>query len=345
MDGRDTYDIRENVSTKTLTTLRAGGPARFSIDISDARIIPDIVHDLTRDETPYMPMGGGSNVLFSDEGYSGCLLVMKTKSTDIVSDDGERVRVIADAGVSWDEFVTRTIDEGLWGLENLSGIPGTVGATPVQNVGAYGTEVRNVIAYVDVYDTFARKMTRVPNEKCAFGYRDSIFKHAPPGQFIITSVAWTLSRVPAPNLGYKDLEERFVGESAPTLADVREAVLSIRAKKFPDLTEIGTAGSFFKNPILPTAEAEALMARFPGLPTFPAGDGLVKVPLAWILDHVCHLKGYRQGNVALFDEQPLVLVAYDGATANEINAFALDIEARVHEMTRIAIEREVHYVA
>ncbi len=332
--------FEKNVSTSTLSTLRAGGPARLYVPVTHTSELPNILRTLQNQNISFLVLGGGSNILFSDKGYDGCIIHMKTMDVRILSDDGDHVQVIADAGVLWDTFVEEMVSKDVWGLENLSGIPGTVGAAPVQNVGAYGVEVKDVIAYVDTYDVRTQTTRRFSNTECAFGYRDSMFKQN-CGRYVITAVAFDLTKNPRLKLGYKDVAEYFKSNSSPTIHEIRTAILSIRARKFPDLTRVGTAGSFFKNPVLSSEEARPLTLQYPDIPLYPTPDGKVKISLAWLLDKALNLKGYRKGNVALFEHQPLVLVAHEGASAVEIDAFAQHVEDIVRDATGISIEREV----
>lgn len=256
--------------------------------------------------------------------------------------DGADVLVTAGAGEDWDGLVAETVEKGLWGLENLSAIPGTVGASPVQNVGAYGVEAKDVIDSVAVFDTRSKKLHTLTAAECAFGYRDSVFKHEQGGHLIVTSVTFRLSKQPNPKLGYPDVEKILNNtSSALTPQHVRDAIIEIRSRKLPDVRSIGTAGSFFKNPILEQAAYDALRKRWPELPSFSTGTGKVKIPLAWILDHVLHLSGFREKNVGLWPAQPLVVVQYGGATAEEIDVFARSIAQKVFDATGICIEREV----
>ena len=253
------------------------------------------------------------------------------------------VYVTVGAGVVLDEFVETLVAQGLWGLENLSGIPGTVGGVPVQNVGAYGVEAKDIIVAVEVYDPISDSVEALSNPECAFTYRDSYFKREGK-HLIITAVTFRVSRIATPKLAYKDLAARFSEEAAPSLQDVRDAVLLIRSKKFPDWRVVGTAGSFFKNPIIPAEEYEKLRATYPELPGFPTDDGRVKVSLGWILDHVCNLRGYTEESVGLYSEQALVLICAHGTSPNDVISFSEKIIARVYEATGITIEREVTIV-
>jgi len=228
-------------------------------------------------------------------------------------------------------------------MENLSLIPGTVGAAPVQYIGAYGAEAKDTIESVRVIDSATGKSRVLSSAECAFGYRDSLFK-GPEGEgLIIVSVTFRLSLLPRPNLSYKDVREYLAARNVPepTLTEIRQAVISIRQSKFPDLSLFGTAGSFWKNPIISAEAFAELKKAYPLIPSYPAGER-VKVPLAWILDVVCGLKGHARGRVHLFRNQPLVLTVEIGATAAEVDAFAREIEATVRGKTGIIIEREVN---
>ena len=283
----------------------------------------------------------------------------------------DTIRVTAGAGENWDDFVGTCVARGFHGLENLSGIPGTVGAAPVQNIGAYGSEVSQTIASVRVFDATkdagenAKKMEfiELSAEDCHFGYRDSIFKHK---KYIIVSATFNLKKNAPLTINYKDVREYFLKnkKAEPSVGDVRCAIIAIRAAKLPDLRIVGTAGSFFKNPIISQKHFAELKKKYPDLPSFPvASVGIdskapsVKVPLAWILDHICGYKGAKRGNVGTYKNQALVIVndfssasGFGGAigatsaTALEIKKFAEEIAAAVKEKTDIDIEPEVQYV-
>jgi UDP-N-acetylmuramate dehydrogenase len=330
--------IRENIPLATLSTLRVGGSARYVIDCASEDDIREALAFANEQNLPWSVLGEGSNVLASDEGFAGvvlrsCMQGHETRETD------DAVLITAGAGMHWDDLVRLAAERSLWGIENLAGIPGTAGAAPVQNIGAYGTEVKDSIVEVTVLDTKTDETYAVPKEACGFGYRESRFKH--DKSLVILSITFSLRKQGAPALGYKDLAAYEVAEGALTTPSaIGDAVRSIRAQKFPDLSVHGTAGSFFKNPTLSQESYALLKERFAELPGFPNAEG-VKIPLAFILDRVLMLRGFTKGSVSLFERQPLVLVANEGATAAEIDAFANDIAARVQDTVGIAIEREV----
>lgn len=330
--------IEESVPLRTLTTLRAGGPARFLVRCETDDEIRQALAEAASHAVSWSVIGGGSNLLASDDGYDG--LLISPRHQDISFDErAGGVLIVAGAGVEWDALVKTAASRGLWGLENLAGIPGSVGASPVQNIGAYGTELERSVAFVEAIDGKTGALRRFSRDECAFGYRDSMFKRE--GGFVIVRVGFLLNRDGAANAAYADLARaRESGADLSTPASVGSVVRSIRARKFPDLRTHGTAGSFFKNPVLPQSAYDALCARYPDLPGFAVAGG-VKVPLAFVLDRVLGLKGFRMRDAWLFDAQPLVLVLDEGGTARDVDALALHVASLVRDATGISIEREV----
>lgn len=330
--------LRERVPLSSLTTLRVGGEAILVADCAQEDDVRQALALAQKRNLPWRVLGEGSNVLAQDAGFEG-LVIRLCGGTVSSIDKGAATVLAADAGVSWDAFVREAASRNLWGIENLAGIPGTVGAAPVQNIGAYGSEVKDTLVEVQALDTRTGELLILGNKDCGFGYRESRFKHDPG--LVILRVSFLLSRDGIPNLAYKDLRVAAEGGadlSTPSL--IGDAVRAIRARKFPDLATHGTAGSFFKNPTISAEAFVALSAAHPDLPGYP-NDAGVKISLAFVLDRVLGLRGYGEGNVRLFEKQPLVLVADTGATASEIDAFGKKIAERVHEELRIMIEREV----
>jgi len=333
--------ILENVSLALYTTFKAGGVARYFIPVTTPDELRAAVDFATTKQLPLFVLGGGSNVLVSDAGYDGVVVYMQVRGVSYTDVSETQVEVTAAAGEVFDDLIAETTKRGIWGLENLSAIPGTVGATPVQNVGAYGVEVADSIVSVTVMNRLTGGIEVLTNAECHFGYRDSCFKHERGATYIITAVTFLLSRVPQPQLSYADLALLEAHEEL-TPDIIRAAVTDIRAAKFPDWTVVGTAGSFFKNPIIINEEADRLHARYPELPLYPTADGQVKVSLGIILDKICGLRGYTKGTVGLYEKQALVLVAAVGTTTKEILAFADEIRERVYEKTQLVIEHEVN---
>src|SRR3989344_2976466 len=329
--------VQQNVLLAPSTTLGVGGKADFFLVASTKEELRQGVQFAKANELPVRILGGGSNILVPDEGVKG--LVIKNEISGInYSSEGKSVLATVGGGVLWDDFVYDTVKEGYWGLENLSSIPGTVGATPVQNVGAYGVEVGEFVREVEAYDSVKDSFVKLSKADCCFGYRDSYFKTEEGRRLLIVSVTYILSSEPKPVLNYRDLAERFkdvVG--TPSLLEIRDAVIKIRSEKFPDTKILGTAGSFFKNPIINKSEADELLITYPSLPVFSQADDKVKVSLGFILDKICGLRGYAERNVGLYEKQALVLINMGGATADDVKHFASKVSEKVFEKTKIKI--------
>lgn len=333
--------VREGAPLAPLTTFRVGGPADLYIEAERLSDVRAAKAESERRGLPLAFLGGGSNVLAHDDGVRA--VVMRFLPADVtVAEDGPRTLMSADAGASWDAVIERAVGRNLWGIENLSGIPGTVGGAVVQNIGAYGAVLSDRLVSAEAFDTHTGAVRAFSNQECAFGYRMSAFKRE-PGRYLIMRATLALSREPRPNLAYRDLAERFGSGARPSIAEVRAAVLAIRAGKFPDLSRYGTAGSFFLNPVLPEREAQALAARFPGMPLFPMPEGGVKAPVAWLLDHrhgVMDVRDLRIGGAFVWPGQPLVLATEAGATFAHVDALANEIASRVRDAAGIELSRE-----
>lgn len=308
------------------------------------------LRELFREGVPgkWMVLGGGNNILFTRD-YDGLLVVPAARGVEIVKEEGEenegRAWVRAEAGLEWDDLVSWTVKHGLWGLENLSLIPGKVGAAPVQNIGAYGAEAKDCIESVECFFVDDLETRTLKRAECAFGYRESIFKHELRGKCIILAVTFVLSRTPRPDLGYGDLARETEARGGATLANIREAVCAIRRSKLPDTAVLGNAGSFFKNPTVDLATAGRLRAEWPDMPLYPSAEGAGRMKLAagWLIDR-CGLKGYREGNVGVHDRQALVLVNHGGATGGEVVALARKVQQRVRERFGVEIAPEVNII-
>jgi UDP-N-acetylmuramate dehydrogenase len=328
-----------HIALAPYTTLRIGGEARYFISVGTENELEDAITFAKQQQLPLLPLGAGSNVLVPDEGIAGVVarILIRSMTAETI---GPSVRIIIGAGTPWDDVVDFAIERDLFGIENLAGIPGTAGGAVVQNIGAYGSELKSVFEYADTVNSITGEHKRLARSDAAFGYRDSAFKKSP--ELVVTQVSLLLTRKGALNVEYGDLAKSFeAGIPLSNPAEVAAAVRAIRAKKFPTRDVGGTAGSFFKNPVVASEQALVLGARFPQLPQFVQPDGRVKLSLAWILDHILALKGYAVGRARLFEKQPLVIVATDGATAADVEVLAHNVEARVLQETGIAIEREV----
>jgi UDP-N-acetylmuramate dehydrogenase len=332
-----TLEMQEHVALNTKTTLKTGGNARYYTVVSTIEDLEQAIVFAEQKQLPVFVLGGGSNILVPDEGYNGLVIKMNIQGRSYREITATETVVTIGAGEVFDEVVCEVVARGLWGLENLSHIPGSVGATPIQNVGAYGVEVADVISEVSVYDSALKKVTTLQNKECFFSYRDSIFKKNK--NLCIVAVTFTLSTTPNPKISYADLKSLSSNITNPQT--IRDAVIAIRAAKFPDWAVVGTAGSFFKNPIISKHKASALLSKYPDIPTYNEASGMVKVSLGFILDKVCGLKGFTIGKVRLYEKQALVLVVEHGATTTNIQNFKKIISEKVFFETEILIEQEV----
>jgi UDP-N-acetylmuramate dehydrogenase len=330
--------VQEHVSLRPFTTLKVGGEAEYFVTVSSEESLAEAVSFADEHSLPVHILGGGSNTLVPDEGVRGLVIHMEEKGIRF-EEEGDEVILSAKAGEVLDDVVALSVEKGLWGLENLSHIPGSIGATPVQNVGAYGVETKDVVVEVRAYDRELKTFVVLSPEACEFGYRDSIFKHEAGKKYIIVEVSFLLSRIAKPRISYRDLAVHFENK-IPSQKEIREALVKIRGDKFPDWKQVGTAGSFFKNPIVSPEVFEAISAQYPEMPSYSNG-GNVKLPLGWILDKVVGVRGYSEGHISTYKNQALVLVAEEGATALEIKTFAKKITDRVKEKTNIDVEWEV----
>lgn len=338
-------NIQQNIPLAPYTTLGVGGRAEYFFEATTEAEVRSAVSWARENDCPITILGGGSNVLISDTGVKGLVLRICFSEITFRPIDAHEVEVTVGGGVIFDKFIEQLVEKKLWGLENLSAIPGTVGAVPVQNVGAYGVEVGEKIVSVSVYDVLTNTVQDISHAVCAFGYRDSLFKKAEGKRYIILNVTFLVSSEPKPQLAYKDMQTYLHTEVVTDIARIRKAICAIRAEKFPDYTVVGTAGSFFKNPIITHEESMRIRALYADVPCFPTEDGMVKISLGFVLDKVCALKGYHEGNVGLYENQALVLVCTNEATAEEILSFSEKIIEIVFQKTGIRIEREVTILA
>lgn len=332
-------NVQEHVPLAPFTTFHIGGPARFFTEPQTHEEIEAALALARERGLALYPLGGGSNVLIPDNGIDG--VVLRIALRDIAREnDGDDMLLIAGAGAPWDAVVDAACAHGMFGIENLAGIPGTVGGAAVQNIGAYGSELADVFEYADIINSATGERTRITRSLAAFAYRTSFFKEH--RECVITRVALRLAQSAVPDISYPDLVRvQASGGSLATPADIARAVRAVRANKFPQNVEEGTAGSFFKNPVVLRGLAGSLAKRFPGLPTFAQEDGRMKLSLAWLLDKALSLKGFAKGRVRLYEGQPLVIVANPGATAEEVDAFAREVAEKVFNKIGIKIEREV----
>ena len=294
-----------------------------------------------RKDMPFFILGGGSNVLFT-QNYQGTIIHPETKGISIVKEDGNDVFVVAAAGEIWDDFVQWTVEHNLFGAENLSFIPGCVGASPVQNIGAYGVEAKDIIYNVRCLSVADQSERIFTNKECKFGYRDSVFKHEEAGKYIVLDVTYKLQKHANFNLHYGSLQS-VIDETTATLQSVRDEIISIRRQKLPDPKEIGSAGSFFKNPVIPKHQAETLKNQFPTMVTYPVGDENVKVAAGWLIDSL-GFKGFQIGGAKVHPKQALVLTNAGNAVGTDVVNLAKEIQEKVRKTYGITIVPEVIYL-
>jgi len=338
--------FEKDVPIAPYTTFKIGGPARFFCRASSEDDLVEAVKFAKSEKLRLFILGGGSNLLVSDEGFPGLVIKIELKGMKF-EEKGDTTIVRAASGEMWDELVAATVERGLYGIENLSAIPGTVGAAPVQNIGAYGTDASSAVASVRALDRKTLKFVELSNADCRFSYRDSLFLQD-RARYIITRVDFKLSSKGKVNVGYKDVREYFARKSppvvAPSLSEVRDAVIDIRWNKLPDWKKWGTAGSFFKNPLVSARKFKKLQKQFPGIVGYPEQDGRVKVALGWVLDNVCDVKGLKHDGAEVYEKQALVIVAKPGATAGEVVNLAQKLMKLVKDKTGLKITGEVEWV-
>lgn len=333
--------ILRNVSLKPYNTFRLDYTAREIIHATNPDEVAEAI-DMVPQGSKMMIMGGGSNLLFTED-FDGTIIHPEIPGIRIEEKSGVEVIISAGAGVNWDSLVEWCVRNSLYGLENLSLIPGDSGASAVQNIGAYGTEVKDFIHKVETISVRTGDTRLFTAEECEFAYRYSIFKGKEKGNFIVTRVHFRLSEKSTLNLRYGALREALQGKSAVTLPEVRQAVIDIRRSKLPDPEVTGNAGSFFKNPVIGHDAALRLKDKYPLMPFYPEDNGKVKLAAGWLIEQ-CGWKGRRVGNAAVHKKQALVIINCGGATGKEIFSLSEEIRRSVIEKFGVELEREVEAV-
>lgn len=331
--------IRENCSLKDHNTFGMDVKADRMVDWSTPDELKGILADLER---PVLMMGGGSNLLFMSD-FKGTVLHSSVTTIDILGITNDHVHVRVGSGVVWDDFVAWCAVNGYWGVENLSAIPGEVGASAVQNIGAYGVEAKDVIDTVQTICLADGSERDFSNAECRYGYRQSIFKNELKGQYAVAYVIFTLSRKPQPRLGYGALEQEVERLGGPSLENIRQSVISIRGSKLPDPNVLGNAGSFFMNPVITEQDFNIIRSSYPDVPSYPAAGGLIKVPAGWLIEKT-GWKGRSLGPAAVYEKQALVLVNKGGATGADIKRLADTIIEDVRQKFGITLSTEVNYI-
>jgi len=336
--------IKENFSLHPFNTFHLESVARYFTEVESKEQLGDLISSGKFIENPLLLLGGGSNLLFTGN-YKGIVVHVINKGIEIVSRSADMVLVKVSAGENWHEFVTYCVNEGFGGLENLSLIPGNVGSCPIQNIGAYGVEVKDSIRSLEVFDLHTGELKIFNTEDCYFGYRDSIFKHDLKGKVAIWSVTFALSLNPVVHVGYGAITQELAAMQIenPGIGDVSKAVCNIRRSKLPDPVVLGNAGSFFKNPTVDLEFAEKLMEAFPRLVFYPLGNEKVKLAAGWLIEQ-CGWKGFREGDAGVHQSQALVLVNYGRATGSNLLTLAHRIQNSVYERFGVKLEMEVNII-
>lgn len=339
-------NIRSNVSLKPYNTFGIDAQARYLVDITHEDDLTTLLQLADFIDTPKLILGGGSNVLLCHN-FDGLVVRMAIQGIDVVREDDDHVYVRAGAGVNWHELVLFCVEAGYAGMENLSLIPGTAGAAPMQNIGAYGVELEQIFDSLTAVHIESGARHTFTHADCAFGYRESVFKHALKGQYIITSVVFRLDKTPTFHTRYGAIQETLdamgITDETLSIRAISDAIIQIRRSKLPDPAEIGNAGSFFKNPEISRDQFDALKERFPDMPGYPVGSDTVKVPAGWLIERA-GWKGHRAGDTGVHARQALVLVNYGQASGNEVLALARQVQASVQETYGITINPEVNIV-
>ncbi len=335
--------IQENISLKPFTTFGIDKKAKFFTTVETLDELKAALLAAKEKQLPVFILGGGSNILLTRD-IDGLVIKLEIKGINLVKEEGDQLWVEVGAGEMWHELVLHSIAEDWAGLENLSLIPGTVGASPMQNIGAYGVEIKDVFDSLQAMHRETLEMQSFDAEACRFGYRESVFKQTFKDQYVITSVTFRLSKTPNFHLEYGAIREVLAanGVDQPSIRAISDAVIQIRKSKLPDPKEIGNAGSFFKNPTIPNAQFEALKASYPSIPGYPSAEG-VKVAAGWLIEQT-GWKGKRIGEVGVHAKQALVLVNYGGGTGEEIKKLSEQIQASVYDKFGVQLQAEVNFI-
>ncbi|MDB5257868.1 MAG: murB [Chitinophagaceae bacterium] len=327
-----------------LNTFHMDVKAQWFASFSSKTELRALLTDRRISEEPLLILGGGSNILFTED-FEGVVLKNNIKGIHIVEESNDSILVDVGAGENWHQFVLHAVDNGWAGIENLSLIPGSVGASPIQNIGAYGVEVKDVITSVEAVNVHTKESRQFSNAECLFGYRDSIFKREEKGKWIITKVRFALKKNAALNTTYGAIKDTLdkMGISVPSIKDVSQAVIAIRQSKLPDPAQIGNAGSFFKNPEISINQLHSLKENYPAIVSYPIDATKVKVPAGWLIE-TAGWKGKNFGSYGVHKDQALVLVNYGNADGNDIKQLAQSIKHSIWETFGIQLETEVNII-
>ncbi len=337
--------IYQNISLKPYNTFGIDVSAEQFVEVKTVEEVQVLCTTFNLYERKKLILGGGSNILLT-KNFDGMAIKMNLTGMDIIKEDDDHAWVKAMCGELWHDFVQFCVNKNLGGVENLSLIPGCVGAAPMQNIGAYGAEIKDTFEELFAVEIETGKLVKFTNAECKFGYRESVFKHEAKDKFIIVAVTFKLNKKVQLNTQYGAIQDTLLtnGIKEPTIKDVSDAVIQIRSTKLPNPKELGNSGSFFKNPEVSANEYASKLENFPNMPGYKLENGNVKVPAGWLIEQ-CGFKGKRIGNTGAHKDQALVLVNYGGATGNEIYDLALQIKDKVFETFKIEINPEVNIIS
>ncbi len=336
--------VQKNVQLKPFNTFGIEANAKYFVEVSSIKELQNILQNPDYQGIERLVLGGGSNLLLTKD-FDGLVIKINIKGVEVLKENDENIWIKSGAGVVWHDLVMHCVKENYAGMENLSLIPGTVGAAPMQNIGAYGIEIKEVFEELEALEISTGKISIFDKQTCNFGYRESIFKHEAKGKYIILNVTFKLNKKPTFHVEYGAIKDTLaeMGITEPSIKTISEAVIHIRQSKLPNPAEIGNAGSFFKNPEIPKTQFEALKIVFPNIPSYPVNATIVKIPAGWLIEQA-GWKGQRFGNVGVHVKQALVLVNYGGGKGEEIKELSQKIQASVKEKFGIQLSAEVNFV-
>ena len=327
--------MKTNINLRPYNSFGFDAIAKYFVEINTIDDLQTLIQSGVLQKHKTLILSGGNNILFQNDVFDGLVVYINTKGIEILREDGNEVVVRAQAGEDWPDFVRFCVGKGWHGLENLAHIPGKVGAAPVQNIGAYGMELKDSFLQCKALDLTTGETKVFAKEDCRFGYRESIFKHELRGRYVITSVDFLLKKNAALNLEYGNikayLEQNGIG--SPSLQQLHDAICAIRDAKLPDMKQIGSAGSFFKNPVISIEQFETLQQQYPSIPHYPDTEGMVKVPAGWLIEQA-GWKGWRNEHVGVYNKQALVLVHYGGGKGQDIVELAQSKKSLASELAQ-----------
>ena len=329
--------LTPHLGLKHRNTFGLDAVAELAYEIRSPEQIPAVMSEISKQKLPWRVLGGGSNVILPSA-LPGATLLIDILGQEILSSDEEATYLSVGAGVIWHELVAWTLENNMPGFENLALIPGTVGAAPIQNIGAYGVEIGEYIDRIEAFDAKDHAFVTLPKEACRFAYRDSYFKQN-PGRFIVTKVVFKMPKAWQARIHYADLAKQFPADTTPSPEEIFLAVCKIRTHKLPDPKVIGNAGSFFQNPVIPNEQYETLLKTYTDLVSYPDLPGKRKLAAGWLIDQ-CGFKGQRMGSVGVYENQALVLVNHGGGTAEDILGLAKCIRDKVHDKFGVTLQIE-----